>query len=151
MPLSKNQIAQRKNFKNRSNNSSTGQFEESKVSDSSDSDFILSDEIYSSDSKISQAIKFRRYEPSDETNSSENMNKLDDDINSTKKNLNADNIMSERKGTKNILNEKKFSVKEFQTRIQQRVHEKSLYASVVSKEIFVGVELMEIEYDNTIK
>ncbi|CAJ0841050.1 11129_t:CDS:1, partial [Entrophospora sp. SA101] len=45
-----------------------------------------------------------------------------------------------RKGTKSILNEKKFSVKEFQTRIQQRVHEKSLYASVVSKEIFVGVE-----------
>ncbi|CAJ0759610.1 5680_t:CDS:2, partial [Entrophospora sp. SA101] len=43
-----------------------------------------------------------------------------------------------RKGTKSILNEKKFSVKEFQTRIQQRVHEKSLYASVVSKEIFVG-------------
>src|SRR5688572_10193488 len=52
MPLSKKQIAQRKNFKNRSNNSSTGQFEESKVSDSSDSDFILSDEIYSSDSSI---------------------------------------------------------------------------------------------------
>ncbi|CAH1769169.1 18696_t:CDS:1, partial [Entrophospora sp. SA101] len=43
------------------------------------------------------------------------------------------------------------SLKEFQTQIQQRVHEKSLYASVVSKEIFVGVELMEIEYDNTIK
>ena len=52
MPLSKKQIAQRKNFKNRSNNSFTGQFEESKVSDSSDSDFILSDEIYSSDSSI---------------------------------------------------------------------------------------------------
>ena len=52
MPLSKKQIAQRKNFKNQSNNSSTGQFEESKVSDSSDSDFILSDEIYSSDSSI---------------------------------------------------------------------------------------------------
>ncbi|CAJ0762125.1 23962_t:CDS:2, partial [Entrophospora sp. SA101] len=50
LPLSKKQIAQRKNFKNRSNNSSTGQFEESKVSDSSGSDFILSDEIYSSDS-----------------------------------------------------------------------------------------------------
>ncbi|CAH1770655.1 7939_t:CDS:2, partial [Entrophospora sp. SA101] len=44
-----------------------------------------------------------------------------------------------RKGTKSILNEKKFSVKEFQTRIQQRVHEKSLYASVVSKEIFVVI------------
>ncbi|CAJ0903882.1 4313_t:CDS:2 [Entrophospora sp. SA101] len=53
MPLSKKQIAQRKNFKNRSNNSSTGQFEESKLSDSSDSDFILSDEIYSSDSNFS--------------------------------------------------------------------------------------------------
>src|SRR5215213_8711714 len=36
------------------------------------------------------------------------------------------------------------SVKEFQTRIQQRVHENSLYASVIIKEISGGVELMEI-------
>ncbi|CAJ0758165.1 20444_t:CDS:2, partial [Entrophospora sp. SA101] len=56
LPLSKKQIAQRKNFKNRSNNSSTGQFEESKVSDSSGSDFILSDEIYSSDSIVPEAL-----------------------------------------------------------------------------------------------
>ena len=43
------------------------------------------------------------------------------------------------------------SVKEFQTRIQQRVHENSLYASVIIKEISGGVELMEIKYNDTIK
>ncbi|CAJ0762628.1 11180_t:CDS:2 [Entrophospora sp. SA101] len=60
----------------------------------------------------------------------------------------------------NILREKEqkyfkqkeiLSVKEFQTRIQQRVHENSLYASVIIKEISRGVELMEIKYNDTIK
>ena len=53
MPLTKSQIAQRKNSKNRPKNLSTGQFEKkNKASDSSNSDFILSDEIYSSDSDV---------------------------------------------------------------------------------------------------
>ena len=53
MPLTKSQIAQRKNSKNRSKNLSTSQFEKkNKASDSSNSDFILSDEIYSSDSDV---------------------------------------------------------------------------------------------------
>nr|CAG8615415.1 2866_t:CDS:2 [Entrophospora candida] len=47
------QIAQRKIFKNRPKNLSTGQFEKkNNASDSSDSDFILLDEIYSSDSSV---------------------------------------------------------------------------------------------------
>ena len=41
-------------------------------------------------------------------------------------------------------------MKEFQTRIQQRIHENSLYASIINKEISGGVELMEIKYNNTI-
>jgi hypothetical protein len=54
------------------------------------------------------------------------------------------------KRNKNILNEKEFSMKEFQTRIQQRIHENSLYASIINKDISGGVELMEIKYNNTI-
>ncbi|CAJ0847283.1 5393_t:CDS:2, partial [Entrophospora sp. SA101] len=111
MPLTKSQIAQRKNSKNQPKNLSTGQFEKkNKASDSSNSDFILSDEIYSSDSDVDiirigaevaikqgkrnnpenkigipQTTKYRKYGPSDEiSNNKKDMNESDefsDDIN----------------------------------------------------------------------
>nr|CAG8685193.1 12418_t:CDS:2 [Entrophospora candida] len=63
---------------------------------------------------------------------------------------NISNILRE-KGQKYFKQKEILSVKEFQTQIQQRIHENSLYASVIIKEISGGVELMEIKYNDTIK